>query len=586
MIPKDYETHTSGENNYAYLVHDEIAEGRCIVNIDWKGIGRRIWQKIVNYHREIFAEMFEQYIGVHLKVTDKFGGRWKYFVFLLERMKVVRSHIAVPFLLAELAFWLAFIIHMMNFGSVAKYIGQFIPEGAWWFIIPLWFAALEILWSRPYRNWHWRHEAYYFALYRYGPDSSRSMLATIIIRIIKGSFMMGYLYVVMYGTDIRLGAIFWETVIKLWPLGALTAALYVFQAVYGYLTFGSTWDREKKLTLLAVVISIIGAYYAQFKIFVPIDLPAIHIPWSWNSQPVTAFDPKQAVLGFLVAIALVVILGGIAWLLNKIWTALEDDTNLDVINDVALNIWWVTPLIYFALLISIVSFRWYHEIYIPDRMAAIAAAALQREVEPLEPTALPLPTGTVTNQAMIPTFTPFVSPTESFTATPAFTATVSPESTFTSTMTLPVPSETITPSATVAPTTPQAAVTQDMNLPEPVSADALVKNCLGAHQGADYLLSADPDKAYCIQGLTPYSAAGARYKINDKDYIFIFVVADNAARYYLSGDIPDTAVCTVNGVTFNGGTYNYVNVTNENTNSRVSCTFDGMTITATGWSLK
>ncbi|MBP9814267.1 hypothetical protein KBC80_03675 [Candidatus Woesebacteria bacterium] len=424
------------------------------MNTNLKQLVRRGGQKIAEYHKQIFAEMYQQYVGVHLNVTDKFGGRWKYFLFLLERMKVVRSHIAVPFLLAELAFWMTFVIHMMNFGSVTKYVGQFIPKGAWWFIIPLWIVALEILWSRKYRNWHLRHEAYYFALYRYGPDSPRSMLVTIIIRLIKGSFMMGYLYVVMYGTDVRLGNIFWETVLQLWPLGALTAGLFVFQAIYGYLLFGNSWDWQKKGVLLAVVVSVFGAYYKQFKLFVPnFHMPAINTPsWNWSNQPaVTTFELKDLFLGFLVAISLLIVTIALGLLVNKVKNVLEDDTNLDFIRDGILSMWWVTPIIYFGLLISIVSFRWYHEIYIPDRMAAEQAAAIAQTIES---SATPAPAFTLTPPftatSILPTETLTAIP-ETLTATPAsFTATSSPTLAFTSTLTdTPVASTATTASGTL-----------------------------------------------------------------------------------------------------------------------------------------
>lgn len=289
----------------------------------------------------------------------------------------------------------------------------------------------------------------------------------------------------------------------------------------------------------------------------------------------------------------VLVLLGVAWLINKLWESLlalrvtlEDDTERTFTYK---NLWWVpsvTVMLFWCYFIP----SYYQEVYLPDRLAAQQAAAIVQTVEPEAtpaPEATLTPAFTATNALSTETLT-VIPVTPTLTATPApFTATASPLPTFTSTSTQTmVPSPTATETATVDPNTPQMAVTQDMTLPEPASADALVANCLGAHQGADYLLNADPDKAYCIQGLTTYSAAGARYKINGKDYIFIFVVADNAARYYLSGDIPETAVCTVNGVTFNGGTYNYVNLTDGNTNSRVSCTFDGLTITATGWSFK
>ena len=529
----------------------------------------------------MFAEMYEQYIGVHLKVTDKFGGRWKYFLFLLERMKVVRTYVAVPFLLAELAFWMAFVIHMMNFGSVAKYIGQFIPKGAWWFIIPLWIVALEILWSRAYRSWHWRHEAYYFALYRYGPDSPRSMLATIIIRIIKGSFMMGYLYVVMYGTDVRLGAIFWETVIKLWPLGALTAALYVFQAIYGYLNFGNSWDWQKKGVLLAVTTSVFGAYYAQFKLFVPnFHIPAIHIPWTWNNQPVTTVEPKYALLGITLAIGLFVVVIGLGLLVNKIIEALSDDINLDIIRDTTLNVWWVTPIIYFALLISIVSFRWYHEIYIPDRAAELAAQQAVA-VQTVEPSVTPAPEFTLTPMfTVLPTETLTAIPaTQTFTATPAFTATPSPLPTFTSTSTqtlIPSPTE------TTVMTTTDANALQDMPLSEPISTDARISTCTGSTSSATFQVDFDPKSSYC-------AGDSGRFNLDAGGFYYITLTVDASdpaaavARFTLDGNIPADISCTLNGQTFDAKS-GYVQLPFSNYNTVLLCPKIGLK--AISWSNK
>jgi hypothetical protein len=397
--------------------------------------------------------------------------------------------------------------------------------------------------------------------------------------------------------DIVMRAVWW-----LMPLILGSTVIYFALPVIHFLD-GADEQNKTAVTwvitilVLITVLAIGGVVLRTFHMGFPdfhISLPHIEWPFVWCNTCAAA-PLKDTLIALAKAIGIVVgsglILAGIAWFVYKQGHNLNDyRVSLEGSYErewTLKELWWIpsiTVLLFWVYFIP----SYYNEVYLPDRLAAMANVPAQTTPVPTQqPVASVTPLFTTTPFETL-TATPTVMDTATFSPTNTATLTVTPEPALPTATWTPVPSFTAT--NTEAPTlnaqTPQAAVTQDMALPAPVATDALVQNCSGVYQSASYQLSIDPDKAYCIQGLTAYNAGGARYKVNGKDYIIIFVVVDNTARYYLSGDIPTTAVCTVNGQRFEGGASNYVSITAQNSNSRLSCDFDDINITAIGWNIK
>lgn len=534
---------------------------------------KQLFHRMVAYHRGLLDEL-KVYLRGRPEIWQKHEGNgWKYFFAWVKRQLYLRSTTATPFQLGEASFWFALVMCFVNFRKVVGYIAGYIPHGAWWFIIPLWIVALEILWSKRYRDWHWRHEAYYFALYRYGPDSPNSMLVTMAIRIVKGGLAMGFIYVVMYGVDMRLGDIFRETLWKLWPLGVITAALYVFQGVYGYLTFGNWWNWEKTTVLGGLIAMLVTLYAIQVKnLFPGIAFPAISLPdfslvdlqWGKPQMP----DLRTSIITLVI---LLVGFGGgylLFLLIKKIFTWVRENIGIEDVNMTAINVWWMTPSLFFILLWGIVGYRYYTEVYLPDRLAAQTA---------IEAVATHIPPSIPTTVTVLPSLTtqPTFTSTPDATRTPTFTPTV----TF-----VPLPTDTALPTVTITATLPSAPVpgaTQIMTLPG-ITPMTLVENCAKSTSSANYQVNFEAESAYCADG-------SARFNLSGGGFYYITLTVDASdpyaavARFSLDGNLPADIACTLNGQPFDARN-GFVQLPFSNFNSRLEC--PGLGLTAVAWSTK
>lgn len=488
-----------------------------------------------------------------------------------------------------------------------------------WFDAPLWYDALtivvliiaELLAVGLVRFMAWieffKYEIEFFYTSPWYQDGGKLNGRTLVVNLIwRAMNALLFLAIATYcpkAIDPRVYDIVMRACWWLAPMIIASTALYFIMPVFHFIESADEMNKTAMawtvtIIVLLVLLAISMVTYQAIQMGIPdnFSLKLPHIDWSFlnvcreNCSLGTIMErliKAAKILCVVIVVVGVIILSGLlirAWAgqLKDYRERLEDNVERLAVYQ---WLWWI-PSITVILFWSYFIPCYYQEVYLPDKLKAASMVTT---------TPVPVvPTVTLTYTPAI-TETPFVTITETQVPTATFTTVPNtPTATFTSVPNTPtatftrVPSE--TPSAT--PTwTPQpgVAVTQDMNLPEAISPDASVTNCGGAEQGSSFVISVDPDKGYCIPGLTPYNVEGARFNIGNNMYVVAIAVTNEAAWYYLDGNFPfETTTCTLNGATFTGGRNNFVTIKNENTDSRLRCTFTDangteITITGTAW---
>jgi|GEM_PF-3987584 len=409
-----------------------------------------------------------------------------------------------------------------------------------------------------------------------GKLNGRTLIVNLIWRLMNAVVFLAIATYAPRAIDLRVYQIVTDAYWWLGPIIFASTILYFAMPICHFLEQADDMNKVAVswvvTVLVLVTITCLGwTGYRIVQVIMPegfsITLPHFDLfgPVCYDNCVPMSF--KDALIGFAkiigIAVATVLVLIGV-WLtitklagkLNGYRERMEDKNERIAVYQL---LWWIPSMgvmLFWAYFIP----RYYHDVYIPDKLAAEAA---------IEVVATQIPPSIPATVTVLPSLV--VQPT----------VTNTPDATFTPTLTfVPLPTDTALPTSTMTPTltvtptitkTPVPGATQDMSFPEPVSEDAHIE-CAGAI----FQVGFDPESSFCPDG-----NSGRFNLVSGGFYYVTFAVNDGVARYTLDGFDASTTTCTLNGQSFTGRT-GFVPVREWNTNSRLEC--PDLQLTGTTWS--
>lgn len=441
------------------------------------------------------------------------------------------------FLAVDIANLTVILLGLVNHARVWKYIMALVPKGMelyFYVALPLMFwASVELAQSRWGRDFFWYTHWHTAGIGEGTWYTIPGVVITTLFRMLKSVLILGGTWVVFQSVDPRLGTITSETFIFYWPLLVITVCMYVLEGMVFYMSLLLS-DIVGWIKMISISAGMLYAYQA-YKIMSRVSLTTWKDEWNHADGGdvfVSTIDWAHLYhLSIFYGPRLIII--AIAVLIVVYFAVRTHERWNDIFAIIC-----VTPTITVLLIAGTISYRWYSEIYLPDRIAQLAAAAL------IQVTEAPATEAPIASEEPVVTEIP-----ATFTALPVFTETVTPMPTFTTT-----PTATSTPESVtyMIPPCGDQYVVYSMTS----SVDTRGK-CIGDNTGLFQ------------QGYTNYSVM---LYIDEKT---------NVANYILGEGVPDTVICTINGGKEMTGKSHWTNLGAGNYKATLHCTWDNTIVDAT-----